>query len=354
MHFLKHPSRSAIGLDVGGRHAKAVQLERSHATSGWRLAAVAHFPRTRVAPDLSAADVREIAAVLYRRGFSGHRVVVAAPHEKLLSGVLDVPPRAANVPVEQIVRMELARTSRCTPDSFEMGCWDLPAPARAKRSAQVMAVGCGHQEADAFLDIFESAGLEVEALDVRPCAVARAAAPLVPAEKAVSAILDLGWSSAMLVMLFAGAIVYTRTLGDAGVRSLHEALRKKCGLDSEVTDYLLGEPAPGDGDASHPPEALPAEARGVLGSYVESLTHELKISLDYVSHEYSETPLNRLLLTGSSAGMRGLAGQLSAALGLEARVVRAAELSECPPALLESASSPALVAAVGLAQFTGE
>ena len=354
MKFLRNPSRSAIGLDIGGRHAKAVQLERADTGTGWRLAAVAHFPRTRVAPELTAGDVREIAEVLFRRGFSGHRVVVPVPNEKLLSGVLDVPARAAHVPVEQIARMELARTCRCTPDSFEMGCWELPAPARAKRNAQVMAVGCSHQDADAFLDVFESAGLDVTALDVRPSALARAAAPMAPADKSVWALLDLGWSSGTIVMLFGDAIVYSRTLGESGVRSLHESLKNRCGLESDVTDYLLSEAnSRGVTDAALPTGGqLPAEARGVLAAYLESLTHELKISLSYVSNEYSETPLNKLLLTGSSAGLPGLAKHLSAELGLEARAVTAAELCECPPALLESASSPALVAAVGLAQFT--
>ena len=354
MKFLNHPSRSAIGLDVGGRHANAAQLEKADTASGWRLAAVAHFPRTRVSGDLTSDDVHEVAEVLFRRGFSGHRVVIAVPNEKLLSGVLDVPARAANVPVEQIARMELARTCRCSPDSFEMGCWDLPAPARAKRNAQVMAVGCAHQEANAFLDIFESAGLDVKALDVRACALARAAAPLMPAEKAVWAVLDLGWSSGMLVMLYGDAVVYTRTLSDSGVKSLHESLKKRCGLDSDVTDYLLSEANARDmADAALPSgESLPPEARGVLAAYLESLTHELKISLTYVSHEYSDTPINRLLLTGSSATMPGLAGHLSGELGLEARAVTAAELCECPPALLEAASSPALIAAIGLAQFT--
>jgi len=354
MKFLNHPSRSAIGLDIGGRHAKAVQLEKADNASGWRLAAVAHFPRTRVAPDLKSEDVHEVAEVLFRRGFSGHRVVIAVPNEKLLSGVLDVPARAANVPVEQIARMELARTSRCSPDSFEMGCWDLPAPARAKRNAQVMAVGCAHQEANAFLDLFESAGLDVRALDVRACALARAAAPLMPAEKAVWAVLDLGWLSGMLVVLYGDSVVYTRTLPELGVRSLHESLNKRCGLDGDVADYLLSDAnARTVTDAALPSGgSLPPEARGVLAGYLDSLTHELKISLTYVSHEYSDTPLTRLLLTGSSAGMPDLAKHLSGELGLEGRAVTAAELCECPPALLEAASSPALVTASGLAQFT--
>lgn len=344
--------RSPIGLDVGGRHVKAAQLQTSHGKSTWRLSAAACFPRPHPGQDPTTQEAQDIAEVLFRRGFCGHKVVVPVPNDKLLSGVLDVPARAANVPIEQIARMELARTHRRPADSFEMGCWDLPAPDRAKRNAQVMAVACPHQEAAAVLDVFESAGLDVTALDVRACALARAAAPLIPAEKAVNALLDLGWSSAMLVILRGGAVVYTRALPDAGVRSLHESIGKRCGVDADVTDFLLGGSAD---DSTLPGSAdIPTEARGLIASHIEAMVQELRVSLTYVSHEYSETPLTRLLLTGSSAAMRGLDGVLAKDLALEARVVTAAEVVECPPALLQSASSPALVAAIGLAQFSGE
>ena len=352
MRLPKLISRSPIGLDVGGRHVKAAQLEKAHGTSAWRLSAVALFPRPRPGQDLTAQEAHDIAEVLFRRGFNGNKVVVPVPNEKLLTGVLEVPARAPNVPVEQIARMELARTHRCPPDSFEMGCWDLPAPDRAKRNAPVMAVACAHHEANAVLDVFESAGLNVTALDVRASALARAAAPMIPTDKAVCAVLDLGWSSAMLVMLRGGAVVYTRALPDAGMRILHDAIAKRCGLDAEVVDFLLANSA---GEAALPAGgALPAEARGLLAAHLESLIQELKVSLTYVSHEYSDTPLTRLLLTGSGAAMRGLAASLSRDLGLEPRVLTAAEVVECPAEFLESASSAALMAAVGLAQFTGE
>lgn len=352
MRLPKLTTRSPIGLDVGGRQVKAAQLQKAHGQSAWRLTAVSLFPRPRPGQDLTTQEAHDIAEVLFRRGFGGNKVVVPVPNEKLLSAVLDVPARTAAVPIEQIARMELARAHRCPPDSFEMGCWDLPAPARAKRNPPVMAVACAHNEANAMLDVFESAGLQVTALDVRASALARAAAPIVPTDKAVCAILDLDWSSAMLVMLCDGAIVYTRALPDAGMRTLHEAVGRRCRLESEVIDFLL---AGTDGNSTPPADgAMPAEARGLVTSHLESLIQELKVSLAYVSHEYSDTPLTKLLLTGSGAGTPGLAGALARDLGVEPRVLTAAEVVECPPEFLESASSAALMAAVGLAQFTGE
>ena len=350
MRFLNHPSRTPIGLDVGSRQVNAVQLERSHGQFPWRVSAVACFPRAAPAIAAAAIDAHEVGNiidVLGRRGFCGHRVVIPVPQEKLIGGVLDVPARTAAVPIAQIARMELARISRCAPDSFEMGYWDLPAGAKANRTAQVMAVGCAHRDANELMDNFEHQGLNVVGLDVRACALARAAAPILPGDAAVLPILDLGWESATVVMLLRGAIVYVRTLSDAGVRSLHEALRTKLALEADVVDYLLGEATPSTVD-------LPAEARALVAAHVAAMAHELGDSVSYVSQEYPEVPLARLLLTGAHAGIPGLAAHLSQALGLDVAKMTPAQVVECPAVLLESCTGPALSVAVGLAQFEAE
>ena len=356
MRLRRSTIRTPIGLDIGGRHVKAAQLEKCHGASAWRLCAAACFPRAAIGTAIESLEVRQIAEVLYRRGFLGNGIVVPVPADKLISGVLEVPARTAAVPIEQIARIEMARTHKCAPDSFEMGLWELPATSRANRGGQVMAVACAHVNASGVLDIFENEGLDVTALDVRSCALARAAAPLIAGETGVCAILDLGWESAMLAMLLDGAIVYARSLADAGTKTLHESLHSRLGVDVEVTDYLLleiglssVEVAPA---ADGPP--LPPEAGTILAAYVESLVQELKISLSYVNHTYPESPFSRLLLAGTNANIPGLAAHLSRALALEARVITPAELVECQPRLLDLGSNAALTVAVGLAQFEGE
>jgi len=354
MSFCRMTSRTPIGLDIGGRHVKAVQLERVRGKSQWRLTAAVCFARQTPGQPTDSAELRSIADILERRGFVGNRFVVPVPAEYLIGGVLDVPARTAAVPVEQIARMELARTTRCRPTSFEMGCWYLPASNRANRKPQVMAVGCTHQEANGLLEKFDSQRLDVVALDVRSCALARVTAPICSTENSLFAILDLGWGSAMVVMMYGGAIVFARSLADAGTRSLHESLHSRLGLDTDVADYLLNDPgAAADTSPRHEIDP-PAEAKNLLSAYIDSLLQELKVSFSYVTHEYPDTPLSGLLLSGSNAGMPRLATRLGDALGVEARVIAPPQLVECPPALLENGSSPSLTAAVGLAQFKPE
>src|SRR4051812_6851272 len=111
------PSRSPIGIDVGRRAIKAVQLERvkgsgaatgaSQATSlaAWRIAAAAILPRPESADRIpSVAEVRQLADALERKSFTGSDVVLAAP-EGLLCSVLELPPLPPNAPVLDIARI---------------------------------------------------------------------------------------------------------------------------------------------------------------------------------------------------------------------------------------------------------
>src|SRR4051812_19281149 len=124
--FSKGTQTSPIGIDVGRRTIKAVQLEPSKtAIGGWRVRAAATLQRTASAAEVNApapsvpssAEVRQLMDVVERQGFRGQKVILAAT-DKLVTSILELPPMASQAPVEQISRMELARTLKCAPDSF--------------------------------------------------------------------------------------------------------------------------------------------------------------------------------------------------------------------------------------------
>jgi Tfp pilus assembly PilM family ATPase len=374
-------SRSAIGLDLGARYVTAVQLERAGggaagggAPAGWRVAAAARVSRGRAGQPFDAAEASRLCDTIDRLGFTGTDVVLAAPQDKLLAGVLELPPRNAQIPLEQIARVELARTNKCPPESFEMGYWELPSPARAGRASHVMAVGYAHADAAALLDLVEGAGFSVVAIDARCCALARACGGLASPPPGLTAILDLGWSGASLVLLHDGVVVSERALAESGTDQLYDAFSTRLRLDPEMTDYLLGEVGLRDASSSsaaaaaaapealdarggavatagEPRPALPDEARGALSAYADGLVRELLVSFSYATRQYTDATVARLLLAGAGAAVPGLGEFLSKELGLETVAVAPKDLAECPPPLLEACSSPELTPAAGLALF---
>jgi Tfp pilus assembly PilM family ATPase len=370
--FGKQPP-SAIGLDIGARRIKAVQLEPIGAktTDGvpmsWRVTAATTFNRSSPGQLIDGNEAARICDTLDRLGFAGTRVTMTAPADKLIVGMLELPKAGGGIPLAQIARVELARTSKVAPDSFEMGCWELPTPARAGKTVQVMAVGYPHAEAGQFLDVLESAGLDVTVLDVRSCAMARACASAVAPQPGITALLDVGWSAASLVLVYSGMVVYVRALTEAGLGRVYESLAKRLRLDTEVVDYVLGEVGLRDaGPEAKKPSGLastdetpvedvrlelPSDARNHLTNFADALVRELLVSFSYVARQYTDASVTRLLLMGAGAPIPGLAEHLAKELGLEARLVAPKDLAECPSALLETCSSAELTPALGLAQF---
>jgi len=357
------PTRTLIGLDLGARHARVAQLERApRGTGGWRARALAVLPRPAGAAEAAptADEARSLRGALERQGFVGRQVVLAVPHRGLRAGIIELPPVPTVAARDAVARAELARMHKCDPAGFEMAYWELPAPPRASRLGTFMAVACPHAEADALIAPFDAAGLDVVALDVRACAAARALGAAVPAGARAAAALDLGHSAARLLVFTRGAVVYDRVMGDAALGALHKGLCKQFALDPEVCDYLLGEvdvsgdgsaPAGADPGAGHGAEAVAAvhaDAARTVAAHLAPLARELATSLAYVARQYPELLVDRLLLTGAGAGIRGLDALLGRGLGLAVQCVTVGELVVVPPALVAHAGAVNFATAVGL------
>ena len=374
-------TRSPIGIDVGARSVKAVQLGRDRWGQGrWQVVAAAEVPRDEVASPaaagpqsaaaaqpanahvLSAADVQRLVGTLERQGFAGGDVVLAVPNERVVSSMLDLPPRSSQAPIEQIARMEVARAHRFAPDGFEMGCWDLPAAARATKATPVMAVACTHADAALLMDPFEAAGLTVRGLDVKAAAIARACAPLLAADAGgIIAIVDLGWTGATLSLMHQGVAIYGRTLGDSGIFKLYHTLDTRLGLEADVIDYMLSDTgltaaADGSGAARQTSGSRngknATDAVGLIAAHFEAAVQELQVSLSYAQHQYPDTPVSRLLVVGGGGCIRGVTEHLSKTLGIEAGAVAPTDVAECSPGVAGKCGSPSLLAALGLAQYT--
>lgn len=342
--------RSPIGIDVGTRYVKAVQLSGGHGS--WRIEAAVSIPCREQNAPLDGAAIRRVCDVLDRQGFVGRDVVLAAPRDKVLSGVLELPPRSSGAPLEQLARMELARTYKCEPNSFEISSWDVPAPVRSNDSTHLMAVACAHEEADTLLDIFEAEQFNCVGMDVQAWALARACAPLAGDPENITGMVDIGWTSASQVALHQGLVVYVRHLAEAGVAPLDRALARYLEADEQVTKYVMHEIGLNT-ELEEEQAGLEqlADARGILSVHFDAMLNELRASLSYATHCYPDASVQRLLLVGGGASIPRLAEAVGSELGAETRTVAPRDLVECAPALLERCGEPALVGALGLAQY---
>ena len=348
MRLLSGTSSPPIGVDIGGRNTKIVQLRGK--PGRWSISAAACIMRDNPGGPVERSDIVQLSNLLAGSPFKGRRVVLAVPFSQLLTGIMELPPRSSGAPVEQLARDELARMHRCESNSFELACWDLPAPARAGGATYVMAAGFSHEKADELMDIVEAEGLDVYALDVHASVVSRACSPLLEGVTGIAAILDLGWDQADLVLLHQGVIVYERKLVKCGIGSVIDALGRELKLHHEKAEDLVRRVG------LHPecPDVTPVFCQVVnlaVNAYCEALVEEMRIPLSYLANQYPDASPETLLLIGGGARIPGLERKLNSVLDFYVRTVLPGDIVKCSPNI-EAQFGPSLTAAVGLGQFS--
>ncbi|WP_428937609.1 pilus assembly protein PilM [Fontivita pretiosa] len=345
-------SPGPIGVDLGSHSVKAVQLAPA-GEGRWRVHAAARLPLPVPNHPFDVHTVRNLRDVFERHGFVGHDLVVAAPARHLLSDVLEVPPPQSGAPIGQIARAELARNAKIDDDAFELAWWDLPAPSRggAGANTSVMAVALRHDRADELLDPFEQEDFRVVAIDPQAMALARACrlhSEHTPGS--VSAILDIGFGSVLLVLVRDECVIYQRRLPDAATGMLVRWLADQFSLADDEAQYVLeqiGISVPSAAELAPPAQA--SRVRDLVQRHLEQMIVELEQAFGYVAHRYADTSVGRLLVCGGGATIAGLVAYLQNRLGLPVQPLSPKDLVECTDAA--PGNSPAMTMATGLALY---
>ena len=341
-------SISPIGVSMDGSFLQAAQLTRHRGQ--WFLSAAARVGQPSAPGDSPGLPILELKDILARRGFVGRRLVVGLPSEALLSGVLDVPTRGSGAPVDTIAQAELARMHQCDPQALEIANWGLPQAGR-KDTAQVMAVACPHQTAETVLDPFEEAGFDVMALDSQLHGLLRAAERELAAD-GITAILQLGWVAATLVMVMDGRIVYHRTMTDCGLNRQAKMLADTLEMPTASIEAAFKAQTHHGGDLDADEEFYET-IRSACESGWRQLLSELDAPFTYVRHQHADAEFKRMLLTGQGAAVYGVAPFMAQALEMPAQVLQPTDILNTIGGSSERADDPSLIAAIGLAQFDG-
>jgi type IV pilus assembly protein PilM len=350
-----------IGVDIGARGVKAVQLALNGDRRILHAATVLPLPAVTMGKEPAARDAAEgelfnaiaqrLSDQLIRQGFHGRELVLAAPAHRLEADLLELPPRSSGAPLDELARVEIGRSGGMASTSFEMASWDLPQPARGGNSTAVMAIALRHKDADRMLDAFTRHRFTCRAIDVDAAALARAAAASFKPNE-MSGVLDLGWANSRLVLVYNGTIVYRRMLADVSLSVLHQAVTSRLELAEDAADYALA--TLGAATTEEATDIDPAEVsrlRALVTRYVDALVTELKASFSFALHRYPELPLKRLLLAGGGARVAGLASTLSQRLSTDVQVWTPAASVDCSGQSSSRSMDPALMAAMGLALY---
>jgi Tfp pilus assembly PilM family ATPase len=219
-----------IGIDIGHDFVHMVQL--AQAPAGLTVLAAARRP---LDPATGAADRPAAAADIVRRllkqeGFARRSGVMALPDEILHVRTVRVPvdsmqtlSDAASIPeVRRAFDFDLANAS---PRILEAG----EIRQGAHRLRELIVVAARNPDVETWLSEWRKAGVRVESLEVRPCALYRALSRIAVNPPSVQAMLEIGGDRSRVLIGNGPTICFMKSV-PVGSEQLNKAVARKLSI----------------------------------------------------------------------------------------------------------------------------
>ena len=173
-----------------------------------------------------------------------------------------------------------------------------------------VGIGFARRVADAALEIFDAAGLEIRALESETFAMARALLP--EGDTSTTLIIDVGKTTTKMAIVASCIPRFTTTIGIGG-HAFTLAVQKHFGVTEQEARRVKTErgivPAPGNEDYL---AAMLSTVSAIKDEISQRLAYWQGREAKNAAHE----PVSRVILVGGNASVRGLPEYLEGALGV--------------------------------------
>jgi len=308
---------SAVGIDIGSRTIKAVEVEPYG--NGWRLTNAALQPTP---PDscrdgvitnifdvsqairklLNSANIKSTLAVA---AISGSQVIVRQCQF----------PKMSEATMRKSIRFEAGKhISASIEDSiieFEI-LGDVPDSVEMN----VMLVAAPRELVDSRVGVLEAAGLEPVALDVEAFALIRSLVEVAPSN-------GFNGNTTDVNIVSNGEFALTRSIPIAG-DSFTNAIKTLTGLAFEDAERLKFEMAIQDSADRLNVQEADNKSWKVVQPLLDELLREIRRSVHYYQSQFPEgsdqAAVSKIILSGGTAKMSGIAAYVSGKLGVPTEV----------------------------------
>src|SRR3989441_2159195 len=340
-------SKPLVGLDIGSSSLKAVELVKSK--KGYQLTAFAYEP---LAPDLvvdgAVMDAPAVAETIKRSflaakfkpkgvatGVSGHSVIVkrvvvpaATPDEVDISIEIDA---------EQYIPFDIAEVNL---DYQVVG----PGTTSAEEAGmEVVLVAAKKDKIQNHTNVISLAGRTADIVDIDAFALQNTfeANYTVDSDEPI-ALLNIGASLMNINITKGGMPLFIRDVSVGG-NQYTDILQKELQLNfQEAEDLKLGRSGGSEVEMVQP----------LLESITEMLIMEVQKTFDFFRETYPSETISRVLISGGTARMMGLAEKIQETFGYPTEILdpfRSITLGPKVDAEQATSLGPALAVAVGLA-----
>jgi type IV pilus assembly protein PilM len=313
--------RGWIGIDVGTRSVKLVQVERARdsfrISTRWTLESKINLPE----PASQNTD-HEWAVCLphpksLRSLFTGRDCAAVLSMSLVDFRILEIPSPANEEEQRQMLGEELAADLGKEPSDLAFDGWELGnengSPVNLKKMA---TIAIPKSTAEQVNNSLLAAGLECRALDGLPSALARAVkmSGLDDPNQAIIAV-DLAYQCPMFVLVKGGRALFARTLRGVGLKSIMQPLETNLCISADQCQQLLS--CYGVAHSGQAPVVATQKTMQLISNPLYNLVAEINRTIQYVGTQFRSLKPNKLRLFGGGALIKHLPEYLSERLRIQ-------------------------------------
>ena len=295
----KRRIRSLIGLDIGARSIKAVELTWSGGPviTGFGFA---ELPSPDAVPDTVARLFKE-------NEFHTRRVVTAVSGKSVIVRYLTMFKMSPD-DLKNAIRYEADKYIPFDVEEVILDCKPFEAPGLGEvgpNEMRVLLVAAKRALVDEQLRVLVSLGLQPEVVDLDVFALGNAFETTmgkIPEGEKIRALVDVGATKTSVNVVRGGSSLFTREI-HAGGDAFTQAVANRLGLKDAEAESLKRRP----GEQAE-------RVRASVTSAVDDLGTEVRLSFEYIENQF-DRGVDEVLLSGGGSRLAGIADDLARIVG---------------------------------------
>lgn len=301
-----------FGLDIDSSAIRVVQLRGGG--NAKTLVRYGSMPvDTKTAQSDAQADQKRlssmVASLVQQTGLTVKDVVVGLPSNKMFTTVVDFP-KLSPAELDKTIRYQMDSHIPMNITESKVDWAVLGDSPTSADQVEVLIAAVSNAYAEVRLDMLESIGLNVIAIEPDALALARALLPSGTSEAVM--ILDIGDLATDLVLVYGGTPRLIRAI-PTGDRSFVKAAQQNLNVDEKqatqfVYKFGLNE------------DKLEGQVFKALEGTVDGLAAEVQKSVKYFMNRYKNVPLTKIVVSGGASTLPGFPLYLANKLGLQVEI----------------------------------
>jgi len=280
-----------FALHIGSGVAHVVQLKGAHKS-------LARYGMVQIDKKITSsdapADKKKLAEVvsnlIVQSGITTKNVVVSVPADKSFLTVVDLP-KLSGKEMDQSIAYQADQFVPMSTDEAKIDWAVLGDSPEGLDKTEVLIASVGNDYAEGRLDMFESLGLNVIAMEPEELALVRA---LVPPNFMDSAILlNMGEKSTDLVAVLGGMPRLIRTIPTGGEAIVKAATQNLSVDDKQAVQFVY--------KFGLVQNKLEGQVLKAIQGVVDGLIEEVNKSIKFFSTRYKNNKVTKLIVTGELA-----------------------------------------------------